>query len=129
MTVQTEPRLRLFSLALTDDPLRGALSHPLEYRGDAHPAADAERHEPVAGLTALQLVQGLDGEHRARGSDGMAQRDRSADGVHLLVGYLELPLHREGDGGVRLVRLDDVDVIDGQPRLLERLERRGHHAD
>ena len=29
-------------------PVAASLSHPLEYRGDAHPAADAERHEPVA---------------------------------------------------------------------------------
>src|SRR5215216_1978442 len=118
MTVQTEPRLRLFALPRLMTRCGGSLSHPLAYRGDAHPAADAERHEPGAGLTALQLVRGRDGEHRARGSDGVAQRDRSADGVHLLVRYLELPLHREGDGGVRLVRLDDVEVIDGEPRLL-----------
>ena len=78
-----------------------------------------------SGPDGAPLVQGLDGEHRARGSDGVPQRDRSADGVHLLVGHLELPLHREGDRGVRLVRLDDVDVIDVSPAFSSALSDAG----
>ena len=61
----------------------GGSSHALKDCGDALAAADAHGHQGVAALDALQLVQRLDGDQRARGADGVAQRDARAIGVDL----------------------------------------------
>jgi hypothetical protein len=57
--------------------------HALEYRRDALAAADAHGHQRVAALDALQLIQRLDGDQRAGGADGVAQRDARAVGLTL----------------------------------------------
>src|SRR3972149_6113977 len=58
--------------------LRFALSspHPLENRGDALAAADAEAHQPVARPAPLHLVHDLDGEDGPRPADRGAERGR-----------------------------------------------------
>src|SRR5438132_6969112 len=52
--------------------LRERLSDPLEDRRDALSAADAHGDERVALVGALELVERLDGENAARGTDRMA---------------------------------------------------------
>ncbi len=49
----------------------------------------------------------------------MADRDRAAQGIELLVGNPELALAVEQLGGEGLVELDDVDVVHGEAGALE----------
>ena len=51
----------------------------------------------------------------------MAERDRAAVDVDLVEGEAHVLDEAEHDGRERLVDLDEVDVVDGQPGLGERL--------
>ena len=65
-------------------PLFQDLPHPLEHRGDALAAADAEADEPVAGLPPLELVHELDSEDGTGRAHGVPQGDGAAAGVRAL---------------------------------------------
>ena len=58
----------------------------------------------------------------------MAQRDRAAVDVDLVQGQAHVLDEAQHDGGERLVDLDQVDVVDGQPGLGERLAGGGRGA-
>src|SRR5437867_4207728 len=71
-------------------------SSPLEHRGDALAAADAHRDQGVPSTDSLQFMHGLRRDDRARGTDGMPERDARAIGVDL--GRIEAELPRHGAG-------------------------------
>src|SRR5215211_1749447 len=96
-----------------------AALYALEDRGYAHSAADAERHQAVLAARAGQVVRNLNGRAGPCGPEGVSQGHCSAYRVHLLRGHLERTLHGDSDGGEGLVRLDDVEVVDREPGLLE----------
>ena len=89
--------------------------------------------EAVASAGALELVERLGEEHRARAAERMAEGDGAAVGVHLLHVRVDLLRPREHDGGERLVDLERVDVVGREARALEQalrgVDRAGEHED
>src|SRR5882762_10113588 len=61
----------------------------LEQPGGAHAAADAHRADDEAGATALSLDQRVPDHPRPRHAVGMADRDRAAIDVELVIGDTE----------------------------------------
>src|SRR5437899_346973 len=59
--------------------------HDLEQAGRAHAAADAHGDDDVLGLAPAALDQGVAGAARAGHAERMADRDRAAVDVQLLV--------------------------------------------
>src|SRR5690606_40474553 len=69
----------------------------------------------------LQFVQNGAEQHRARRAERMAERDRAAIHIDLLVAEvegLEIAQHDRGEG---LVDLDEIDVVELQDRKSTRL--------
>src|SRR5262245_12872393 len=100
---------------------REDLLHDLEQAGSAHAAADAHGDDHVLGLAAAAFDQDMAGAARAGHAEGMADRDRAAVDVELLVGDAELVaavehLHREG-----LVQFPQIDVVHLEPEALQEL--------
>src|SRR5512133_956545 len=58
-------------------------SGALQNERDPLAAADAHRHEGVAAVDPLQLIDGLRRDQRAGRADRMAEGDAGAIGVHL----------------------------------------------
>src|SRR5205085_2500991 len=81
----------------------------LEERRLALTHADAEGGEPVVPAAAAQLVQERDDEPRAAHPERMAERDRAAVHVHLLLVEPELADDDEALRRERLVELDEVE--------------------
>ena len=96
--------------------------------GDAHAAADAQRAEPRFEPAPLQLVEQRAEQHRAGGAERVAERDRAAVDVDLLVRHAHLAHEAHRHGGEGLVDLEQVDVVHRQPGLGERLARGRHRA-
>ena len=69
----------------------------------------------------LELVEQRADEHRAGRAERMAHRDRAAVDVDLLVRHAELLHEAHRHRGERLVDLEQVDVVDRQAGLGERL--------
>src|SRR5690606_26286208 len=96
-------------------PLRSAAkaaSSALDAHGNSHAAADAERDQSPAGVAAPHLVQQRDQHPRSGGADRVADGDRAAVHVHPLAVEAEILRDGAGLGRERLVRLDQVDVVD-----------------
>src|SRR6185295_11194530 len=76
---------RMFKILTRLRPnLRGTTSlGALEDRGDALTAADAHRHQRIALVGALELVERLHGEDGAGRADRVAEGHRAAVGIHL----------------------------------------------
>src|SRR5690606_25061006 len=89
--------------------------------GDAHAAADAQGGQAVALVLALQFVDEGAEDHRAGGAERVTQCDGAAVDVDLVQGQAHVLDEAQHDRGERLVDLDEVDVVDGQPGLGERL--------
>src|SRR6266508_3506689 len=70
--------------------LSSRLVHGLENGGNALASANAHRHHCITPADAMQFMYGLDGEHGAGPSDGMAQTDPAAVGIGLVRGQTEL---------------------------------------
>src|SRR5690349_15234014 len=87
-------------------------SDQLDDRGDAHPAADAERGEAALLVAAGELVDEGAEDHRAGGAEGVAHGDGAAVDVGDLVGNAHVLHEPHGDGGEGLVDLEQVDVVD-----------------
>src|SRR2546428_718926 len=81
----------------------------------------AYRLEAEAATGALQLAQERAHELGAGTPERVAQRDGAAVDVHLAHVGVVLLLPREHDRRERLVDLDQVDLIDGHLRPLQRL--------
>src|SRR5690606_34511306 len=92
-------------------------------------AADAGAAEAVAAAATAQLVEKVDGDPCAGRGERMRQRDGTAVHVGALRIEAELTGHRRELRGERLVDLDEVHVVEREPRLLERLAARGRGAD
>src|SRR3954447_24037137 len=103
-------------------------SDALDDGGDAHAAADAERGQAALQVAALELVDQRAEDHRAGGAQRVAHRDGAAVDVDLLVVQVEVAHEAHGDRGERLVDLEQVDVVDGQAGLGQRLAARGGGA-
>ena len=88
----------------------------LHDRRHAHAAADAQRREAVAQVACLELVDQRAEDHRAGGAQRVAQRDRAAVHVDLLVRDAQVLHELEHDGGERLVDLEQVDVVERSGR-------------
>src|SRR4051794_28140047 len=90
----------------------------LEHHRDALPRADADAKHPVAKAALVQLSGEGEDVARAGGPEGVPDRDRAAVGVEPVVRHLEAAelvgeLAQDGDGdrGVGLVDLPDVDLL------------------
>src|SRR3954451_4705714 len=88
-----------------------AASYALDDGGDAHPAADAERGEPVPEVPALELVDEGPDHHRAGGPERVAHRDGATVDVDLLVRHVEVPHEPHRDRRECLVDLVEIDVV------------------
>src|SRR6516162_1920589 len=87
----------------------------------AHAAADAQRRKALPGVAPLHLEQQGVEDTGARGADRMADGDGAAVDVDLLRVPAKTLVDRAGLGGEGLVRLDQVEVLDGPTGLLQRL--------
>src|SRR5690242_17559885 len=94
--------------------------HPFERERDSLADADAHGRERQLAAGALELLGCGEREARAGHSERVAERDRSAVGVHLrrVVREAELAEDREPLRGERFVELDDVEVGDLQALAL-----------
>ena len=95
------------------DPLGHGGEH-LEHGRVALGGARADRGDADPAAAAAQLVHERAEQPRARGADGMAERDRAAVHVHPLGVDPEQVDRVQGDRAERLVHLEQVDVR--QPR-------------
>src|SRR5215211_954161 len=91
----------------------------LEDRGDAHAAADTQRHQAVLAAGAGEVVKDFYRQNGARGPDRVSEGHCSAYRVELLLRHLQLAPDGDRDGREGLVRLDGVQVVDREPGLLE----------
>src|SRR5947209_10938307 len=87
-------------------------------------AAGADRGAPEAATAAAQLEHQRAEDPCSRGADRVAERNRSAVHVDLVLVDAQHPHRVEGDRGEGLVDLPQVDVVRLQAGLLERLRRR-----
>src|SRR5829696_2047320 len=83
-------------------------------------AAGADRGEAEAAAVAAQVVHHRPDDPAAGGADRMAERDRAAVHVHLLLVRAQKPRRVPRDRRERLVDLDALDVVDRLPAPLER---------
>src|SRR5262249_27740207 len=90
-----------------------ALSHPLQYDGDALADADAHGDERIASAGALQLARGSQRKARARGAQRMAHGDGAAIGIDASVVSRKAKAleARQHLGGKRFIDLDQVHVL------------------
>src|SRR5437764_3859584 len=89
--------------------------------GHALAAADAHALEPIAGAGVLETVEERGHDPRASHAERVTEGDRAAVRVELLPRDAELSGRRHHLRGERLIDLDQVDVVDRQPRASERL--------
>src|SRR5881396_909714 len=106
-----------------------ALARRLEQPGRAHAAADAHGDDAPALLPPAQLVEQRPGHARAGHAVGVADRDRAAVRVELLGVDAEAVAAVDDLRGEGLVQLDDVDVLELEPRMLEQLRHREDRPD
>src|SRR5258708_14227851 len=104
-------------------------SHSLEDRGDALAAADAHGDQRVPAARPPQLIQRLDDQDGARGTDRVPERDTAAVRVGPLRRQAELADDRQGLRRKRLVHLEHVDLVDLQSGPVKHLPDRRYRAD
>src|SRR5258708_6045782 len=112
---------------LRHDPL--ATSDPLEDPRRAHAGPDAHGHQAVSAAPAFELVEELDGELGAGAAEGVAEGNRAAVDVDLLLVEAKLADDRERLRGEGLVQLDQVDIRKREPSELERPRHRGDRTN
>src|SRR6266545_2724136 len=95
-----------------------------EERSLALADADTERCDPIAAAAAAQLVQQRDDEAGAAHPERMADRDRAAVHVHLLLVEAEVADHRKRLRRERLVELDEIDLGERHTGPFEELAHR-----
>src|SRR5688572_10037269 len=83
---------------------------PFEERRLSLPDADAHRRHAVTAAAPPELVQQRHDETGAAHPEGMADRDRSAVHIHLLLVEPKLADDGEALGRERLVQLDEIDL-------------------
>src|SRR3954470_7220790 len=107
----------------------GPSSEDLEQAGGAHAAADAHRDDAVLGAAPLALEQDVAGHPGAGHPIRVADRDRAARDIQLVVGDAELVATVDRLARERLVELPEVDLVHLDPGLLEQLGDREHRTD
>src|SRR5262249_23251112 len=110
-------------------PASRLLREGLDEDRDPLSPADACRRDPVAPPAPTKLEEQREDEPRPRGAERMAQRDRAAVDVHLVAVELQRLLAREVLRGERLVDLEQVDVPEREPRLLDHATDRRNGPD
>src|SRR5207237_4323718 len=113
----------------TRERWRGPPSGDLEQPCRTHAAADAHRADDVFRAASFALDQRVPDHARAGHAIRMADRDRAAIDVELVVRDAEpvaavKHLHREG-----LVQLPEIDVVDLEAVLREQLWHREERSD
>src|ERR1700726_2733739 len=116
-------------LRRSDGPSRADGSHSLEDRGDALAPADAHGDQRVPAAGPPQLIQRLDDQDGARGTDRVPERDTAAVRVGPLWRQAELADHGQGLRRERLVHLEHVDLVDLQSGPAKHLPDRRYRAD
>ena len=91
----------------------------LKEPGSAHAAADAHRDDAVFDLPAFHLMNQLHGQLRAGAAQGVAERDGAAVYIDFLIRDVEFTLAISGLRREGLVDLEEVDVFDLEPGLLQ----------
>ena len=119
----------LSGTARWESSFHGPQRSPLDHRGDALAAANAQGGEAGLGVAFDHLVQQRHKDARARGADGVAQGDGAAVDVHLAHVKAQFPGHGNALRGKGLVGLDQVHVGDGLAGLGQRLGRGRGRAD
>src|SRR6185437_14911269 len=109
--------LRAQCAAMVIVPRRSLTLHA---QGNAHAAADAKRRQALLRLALLHLMQQGHEHARARGADGMAERDRAA--IHVDLRWIEIEVLGDGTSlsGESLVRLDQIEILDLPTGALQR---------
>ena len=92
-----------------------SLFYVLNSERDVLAAADAHGDEAVAATSAGKLVDGFGHQDRARGADGMTERDSAAVRIGALRGKAKLARHRTGLRRERLIGFDHVEIRYLQP--------------
>src|ERR1700683_2459781 len=92
-----------------------AALHSLDDGGDTHAAADAQRDQRATRIAALELVDHGAGDHGAGSAQRVAHRDGATVDVELLVGNVQILLELQYHRRERLVELEQVDFVHGQP--------------
>src|SRR4051812_11379921 len=95
------------------------LAQPLNDRDVGLTAAFAHRLQAVTAAGALELVQHRRHQTRAGRAERVTERDRAAVHIHLGEVGAGFLLPGEDDRCECLVDLDKIDVVDGQPGLLQ----------
>src|SRR5713101_4252466 len=126
----TNLRRLIFVCCLTRSPVIAMLKiqQRLHNHRNPLPAANARRGQPVLLLAPTQLIQQRDHQPRSGRSQRMSQRNRSTIHVHLFAIESQFFLHSQILRRERLVHLNQVDVIQSQPRALQRNLRRRHRT-
>src|SRR5579872_646887 len=112
-------------------PLRsaGAGLGNLEQAGGTHAAADAHRADDELGAAPLSFDQRVPDHPRPRHAIGMANRDRAAIDVQLVVRDAEPIAAIDDLAGEGLVQLPQIDVVYGQAVLFQQLRHGEDRAD
>src|SRR5690606_29941514 len=92
-------------------------------------AADAHGLQPELLVVELEAVDERGGDPGAGHAERVADGDRAAVDVQLVVVDAEVLGRRQDLRGERLVDLDQVDVVDGHPGVGERLAGRLDRAE
>src|ERR1700754_69615 len=117
----TMPSSPLSHLMVVDSEAMGLDS--LHDGRDALAAADAERREAVLAAGAVQLVDERAEDHPAGRAERVAHGDRAAVDVDLLHVEAHVSHEAQHDRGEGLVDLDQVEVLDADAGLGQRLAR------
>src|ERR1700682_198827 len=84
---------------------------PFNTHGDAHAAADAQRRQPLLGVTPAHLMKERHQHPRTRGADGMAECNGATIDVDLAGIPAQFLVHRTGLGGESLIGLDQIQIL------------------
>src|SRR4051794_3020600 len=117
-------RSRVLSLPYFYRARRASLAlDTLDDDGRGHAAGRAHGDETALQIAPFEFVEHGADQDRAGGADGMAERDRAAIDVDPGAVELEVADVFFRNHGKGLVDLEQVDVVDGQPRLRQHLAR------
>src|SRR5690242_15257082 len=109
--IRTVAARTAYMIAGSTPPRRGRLVQALDHHRLAHAAGHAHRLDAVAAAGGLQAVDERGHDARPGHPERMAEGDRAAERVELVVGDAELLLAGHDLRGERLVDLDDVDLV------------------
>src|SRR6266705_3596425 len=101
------------------------MSRPFDNHRYRIAAAQAQSREATLRVAVFHRVHESREHARAAAADRMAERHRAAVDVELLARDPELAHHHEARGRVRLVVLEQVDVLDPEAGLLQELSDAG----